>query len=96
MCLEGTALGEINERMTNTLFCLYMNLKKRKTEQLQNKKTRAHKDRIETVAARDKDWEVDKRCKQLSSYFISFRKIPRIGKTGSCGCSISVCFLIDV
>ena len=34
MCLEGTALGEINERMTNTLFCLYMNLKKRKTEQL--------------------------------------------------------------
>ena len=65
MCLEGTALGEINERMTNTLFCLYMNLKKRKTEQLQNKKTRAHKDRIETVAARDKDWEVDKRCKPL-------------------------------
>lgn len=65
MCLEGTALGEINERITNTLFCLYMNLKKRKTEQLQNKKTRAHEDRIETVAARGKDWEVDKRCKSL-------------------------------
>ena len=65
MYLEGAALGEINERRTNTLFHLYMNLKKRKTEQLQNKKTRAHEYRIQIVAARGKDSEVDKRCKPL-------------------------------
>lgn len=51
MCLEGNALGEINERMTNTLFCLYMNLKKEKQNNSKKQKnTSSQRQNRETVA----------------------------------------------
>lgn len=69
MCLEGTALVEINERMTNTLFCLYMNFKKKEETTPKQKHELKENETVGCVLG-GKTWEVRQKV-QISSYKVN-------------------------